>query len=304
MRCFFSLLMLFSFLGSSQAVEVKYTVQDLGAFPEIRSEKIIINNKGQVAFTSFTQNVSNQTKDEVALLWNGSSYVNMGNFLVAGMNNNGVVVGNGNGYVTSPFGGVLWDGVLHNIPGPGANIFIAKDINDLGMVAFGSNVDINNLGQTVAAPYLFINDNGVAVWSVVISGGSGVPAVTGFGLTTDPGPYVGRAQGFNNKNEVVGQVLVPGTLGGGTSYYREFLYSGGKIEYIADLVGDSNWMFNWGPMGINDLGQIAGYCSIGSYLGQEKHVFLLTPVPEPSSLVMLLVLITMYILLARRRVFG
>jgi hypothetical protein len=61
-----------------------------------------------------------------------------------------------------------------------------------------------------------------------------------------------------------------------------FLYSGGVMTDLNTLIDPtSGWVLQT-AQAINDSGQITGYGIIGG----QTHAFLLTPIPEPSSVVL------------------
>jgi probable HAF family extracellular repeat protein len=100
-------------------------------------------------------------------------------------------------------------------------------------------------------------------------------------VTDDLGTLGGAfstAYGINNSGQVVGESYISG---GGQ---HAFLYSGsGSMQDLNDLINPaSGWTLNV-ARSINDLGQIVGSGTIGG----RSHTFLLTPVPEPSTFVLL-----------------
>jgi probable HAF family extracellular repeat protein len=99
------------------------------------------------------------------------------------------------------------------------------------------------------------------------------------GLLTDLGTLggsAGVAQGVNNAGQVVGTSNTP------TTDLRAFLYTGGAMTNLNDLLpASSPWLLDT-AYGVNDKGQIVG----GGYIGSEYHAFLLTPnTPAGSSVV-------------------
>jgi len=86
-----------------------------------------------------------------------------------------------------------------------------------------------------------------------------------------------QAYVINSNGQVVGQAATAEGSG------HAFLYNG-QMEDLNDLIEqDSGWTLNEAD-GINDLGQIV--CS-GINSSGQSDLFLLTPVPEPSTLVLL-----------------
>lgn len=95
----------------------------------------------------------------------------------------------------------------------------------------------------------------------------------------DPNPnYVSEGFGINNFGVVVGYA------GLSTGAGHAFIYSGGSMTDLNTLIpADSNWILNE-ARGINDAGQIVGTGHVGSAI----HAYLLTPVPEPETAVLML----------------
>ena len=129
-----------------------------------------------------------------------------------------------------------------------------------------------------------INDNGQVVGSY--DGTSGYRAfLYSNGTTTDLGILAGYtdsyARGINKNGVVVGDVLA---ITGTAETDCAVLYSGGAVVNLNTLISPTlGWNLQC-AYAINDVGQIVGLgCNS---LGQE-HAFLLTPVPEPSTLALL-----------------
>src|ERR1043166_2424675 len=89
---------------------------------------------------------------------------------------------------------------------------------------------------------------------------------------SDLGPGVGNA--INNNGDVVGWSFVGG-------FDHAFLYSSGGMTDLAPYLVNIGIVFDSFATGINDNGDIVGY---GEDSMGNNHAFLLTPVPEPSSL--------------------
>lgn len=87
-----------------------------------------------------------------------------------------------------------------------------------------------------------------------------------------------EARGINNHGQVVGQSYTSGQLGG-----LAFIYADGMLTDLNQLVDGSGaeWILERANA-INDLGQIVGVGRIGD----ERHAFLLTPIPEPTTCVL------------------
>ena len=87
-----------------------------------------------------------------------------------------------------------------------------------------------------------------------------------------------RAWAVNDSGQVVGySYLIRNTT------YHAFLYEGNSMVDLNTLLSPgSGWVLNYAT-GINDSGQVAGYGSING----NTHAFLLTPIPEPGTMVLL-----------------
>ena len=78
-----------------------------------------------------------------------------------------------------------------------------------------------------------------------------------------------------------GQVVGYSTTVTGATH--AFLYSDGRLLDLNDLIPAGSGFTLVDATGINNVGQIA---SFGDTSDGTEHAFLLTPVPEPSSLVL------------------
>ena len=119
--------------------------------------------------------------------------------------------------------------------------------------------------------------------SVLMLVGSGqVMAETQYTIT-DLGTLGGSlsyAYGINDSGQVVGVSWITGN-----STSHAFLYDGGNmIDLNTLLPTGSGWVLK-SAYGINDSGQIVGYGSING--SSDERAFLMTPVPEPTTLLLL-----------------
>jgi probable HAF family extracellular repeat protein len=142
--------------------------------------------------------------------------------------------------------------------------------------------DLGTLGGTFSIAN-GINASGQVVGTAYTSGDTAQHAFlySGSGPMQDLGTFGGtfsQANGINNSGQVVGFA----DISGGTRH--AFLFSGiGPMQDLNDLIAPtSGWILN-GAQGVNDLGQIVGYGTIGG----QTHAFLLTSIPEPSTLILL-----------------
>jgi probable HAF family extracellular repeat protein len=131
---------------------------------------------------------------------------------------------------------------------------------------------INELGQIVGASSLPNREFHAFLYDA--SGG-----IQDIGI---PGAY-SIAYDINDLGAVAGQQYDPL----GLVPPKAFLYDQTNgLRYLDDIVGhDSGWTSFQSATGINNLGQIVG---TGLFDG-EIHIFLITPIPEPSSLALVFV---------------
>jgi probable HAF family extracellular repeat protein len=139
-----------------------------------------------------------------------------------------------------------------------------QDLGNLGGKSRG--FAINNQGQIVGA-------------SVIDAAGHEHAFLWQNGLMTDLGTAAGavtsQALNINNNGQIVGTLV----FGPGLSN-RGFLYSNGTmIDLNTLLPTGSGWLLD-DAQAVNDLGQIVGLGDIGG----QQHAYLLSPVPEPSTL--------------------
>jgi probable HAF family extracellular repeat protein len=248
-----------------------------------------INNAGEIVGYYYDDRVN-----ERGFLFSGGTYTSLaapgsdGVTFPQGINNAGKIVGwdgGGNGFL---FGG----GNYTRLNVPGANDTFLRAINDDSQIVgsyslgafnhafkysagsfttldvpgrFGSAaLGINNAGQIVGA----YSDSPNRFQGFLSSGGA-------YTMIDVPGAFYTSATGINNAGEIVGWYW--SGVGGGV-IPRGFLLKDG-VYTLFDVPGSGATDL----LGINDLGQIVGY--YGDDTG--THGFLATPVPEPSTLLLL-----------------
>lgn len=232
------------------------TMTDLGTLGGNRSFAYDINDSGQVVGMSEINTYSNQTH---ATIWNGTTITDLGS--LAG--------GSSWAYAVNDLGMVT--GWSHAANGDQhATIWNGTTIIDLGTL--GSGGDINNSGQVTG----FALINGTSERRATMWDGN---TVTDLG--TLGGESVARA--INDSGTVVGWSRI------GTSLTHGFLWDGTTMVDINALLDAESVSAGWvlkDATDINDQGWIVGIASNG--LTGQTQAFLLTPVPEPETYVMML----------------
>lgn len=144
------------------------------------------------------------------------------------------------------------------------------DLGTLGGSNYGTATDINDLGQTVG-----YSDSGRGVHAFLTDANRAINSAT-----DDLGTLGGRisaAYSINNSGLVVGLSEL-----GGTGPTRAFLYDGTALFDLNTLIPASSDFVLTDARGINEAGQIA---ATGLFTNSRTtHAFLLTPVPEPTTM--------------------
>ena len=154
-----------------------------------------------------------------------------------------------------------------------------------GQVMAVTQYTITDLG-TLGGDYSYvtgINDSGqVAGFSYITGTTTEHAFLYDGGNMTDLGTLGGsrsKARGINDSGQVVGWSDTT------NDDCRAFLYDGGNmIDLNTLLPTGSGWQL-WTAYGINDSGQIVGNGHING--GDDTRAFLMTPVPEPATLLLL-----------------
>ena len=233
------------------------TLTDLGTLGGAWSSASGVNNGGQVVGYSDTS-----AGIEHAMLYSNGTMTDLGSLagattasFAAGINANGQVAG--------------W-------AGSDAFLYSSQTMTNLGTLPAPYNwsseaTAINNAGQVIG----YSQGSGNNTHSFLFSNG----AMSDLG--TLPAPFnVGTfAEGINDLGQVVGRSW---TL---SLAEHAFLDNNGTMIDLENLLGpESGWTLSEAA-GINDQGCIVGY---GENPAGQARAFLLTPVPEPSAIALLL----------------
>jgi probable HAF family extracellular repeat protein len=246
-----------------------------------------------------------------AYLYRNGAKTDLGTFsgdstFAYGLNNNDIVVGKSYDRDALRYRAFSWEnGSLQRLPAPGGGTYqsgaasAAYSINASGIIVgsyddprFGLQAVVWSDGTATALPnYLGrqseaydINAAGQVV-GYSINSGSGVRFRDAFLWNAGsfmrldlPGFYFNVANAINSSAMVVGMAQTGEGIGGDA-----FLWTSGQNFNLNSLISPNLGWHLTSAEDINDLGQIVGY---GTLNGAPES-FLLTPVPEPSSIVLL-----------------
>jgi probable HAF family extracellular repeat protein len=254
-------------------------LKNLGTLGGSRSAAYGINNNGQVvgeADMSYSYHYSSH-----AFLYNSGGMIDLGTLGGATsqartINNKGLIVG----WADTSSGtshAFLYDG-----NGP------MKDLGTLGG-SWSWAFSINDHGQIVGYS-TYINDNPGPFGRAVLWNGNDPPKYLG-----SLGGETSGALDINNNGQIVGWAE---TSSSGNDSHA-FIYDGnGPMQDLNNMIDPaSGWTLNVADA-INDQGQIA--CQ-GYKPGEGYRPILLTPVPEPSTMLLLLISFISLMLYARRK---
>lgn len=241
-----------------------------------------INNAGNVAGRTNLENAGFG-----ATIWNEASAISLGSLggrdsQANAINNNDQAVGLSYTNTNFYFHATKWNGANATDLGTlGGNYSRAMDINDAGQVVGWSTPSGDSVNGVFAGHATLWNEGSIIDLGTLGGTGSGANAI-------------------NNAGQIVGYSLMSGDLS-----YHATLWDGTSIVDLNNLL-DANtvsagWVLN-DARGINDNGWIVGNAS-NKLQGVYSRAFLLSPVPEPESYLMMLIGISCVVGISRRKKF-
>jgi probable HAF family extracellular repeat protein len=246
--------------------EILYTLKDLGTLGGTESAGLAVNDSGQVAGYWLTADGM-----EHAFLSgpDGGPLRDLGSFggtisVAVSVNDSGQVAG------TSQLAGNAVSRAFLSGPDGGP----LKDLGTLGG-ASSAGLAVNASGQVAGYSQSAVPGNPIHAF---LSGPGGGP-LKDLGTLGGAYSYASVGDAVNASGQVVG------ASGDAALFYpHAFLYSGGQMFDLNDLIAPgSGFTLEW-AYHISDAGYITGY---GLAPDGQAHAFLLIPVPEPCGLVLL-----------------
>jgi probable HAF family extracellular repeat protein len=268
---------------------------DLGTLGGSRSAAYGINNNGDVVGWAFTKDESPH-----AFLYSNNHMTDLGTLgapesYAFGINDSDQIVGSTAGVGDAHDQAFLYaNGTMNYLSNLGSGDSRAYSINANGQIVGyangqrgflyqnGSKTDLGDLGGRWPASFaLSINDLGQIVgWSDASKPGASQSLIHAFLYSSGNMIDIGKsgdenigsgASDINNNGQIVGSF-------GGHAY----IYSDGTMDNLEDLIDPSAGWYLSAAAAINNSGQIVG----NGFYNNENHLFLLTPVPEPSVLIL------------------
>jgi probable HAF family extracellular repeat protein len=251
------------------------SMHDLGTLGGTTSYAYGVNDSGRVVGDSLLAGELDATHTR-AFMYDGTMH-DLGFYGSAhAMNATGQIAGSYFPVGSASDHAFLYDGSVHDLGTFGGPFSVATAINSAGRIVGGADV-------AASVQHAFIYD----------------------GTKHDLGTLGGTnsyARGINNSNVVVGQAEKL------NSEIHAFVYDGAAMRDLNDLINPALGWILYEADDINDFGQILGTGELDpdgtGPRGREQHAFLLTPVPEPSSLCMACALVGLLSHRARRRTRG
>ena len=241
-----------SMVERSARGQVQYNLIDLGTFGGSESQAENINSSGQVVGC-------------------------------AGVNGQAFLYSNGAMTDLGTLGGAYSGAFAVNDAGQAAGWSLTNSSIHACLYSNGAVTDLGTFGGSFSCAYGISAGAQVVGWAETTGGGGTVTNAFLYsnGAMTDLGTLGGTnssAFGVNTSGQVVGEA----DTAGGTATHA-FLYSNGVMTDLNSLITTPGWTLE-SANGINDNGQI---CGDGINPQGQDDAFLLTPVPEPSTLVLL-----------------
>jgi probable HAF family extracellular repeat protein len=249
------------------------TMTDLGTLGGRDSAARDINDCGQIVGWSSLPGRSSVR----AVLWQNGQITDLGTLggnssAAYNVNSSGAIVGYASRASGPSHAFLFADGVMNDLGALGA---------DDSSIAFGVN-DLNQVVGLSWPPGPGTKPRGF-LWSA--------------GTMADIGSLGGpqtRAFAINSAGQAVGYSEAPGAPGEPEWIYHAFVCEAGTMLDLNDLINpQSGWQL-YEAFDINDAGQVVGMGETNGAI----HGFLLTPIPEPATLVLLA---SAGLLLGRRR---
>jgi len=268
------------------------TMTSLGTLGGDHSGAYAINNAGQVVGRSRTATGS---YDSQAFLWENGSMTNLGTLggdrsVAYDINNNGIVVGLSDVSGTDYHAFIWQNDSMDSLGTLGGDLSRAYAVNDseqvVGTADDSQNEQYSFIWENETMLPLLGNDSFAFDINETgqIAGDYKTPGYPSYrhaylwenGSLTDLGTLSGSnsssATAINNSGQIVG-----------ISDYTAFIWENGTITDLNELLlNGSEWELEE-ARDINNLGQIVGR----GIINERERAFLLTPIPEPFSLLIL-----------------